>query len=131
MWLVIKLEDGRVSVMREEDVLNISQTPGDSFCSVLTTPESPMASQKVLQLSARHSLNEAVMEMVKMAHPDQAEQKCRVCGCTDNDCRGCVERTGEQCFWVETGLCSACWPEAKAEHELVHVAQSDPPAGTA
>ena len=33
---------------------------------------------------------------------------CRVCGCTDDDCTGCVERTGEPCEWVEDDLCSAC-----------------------
>ena len=39
------------------------------------------------------------------ANPAEA---CRVCGCTDLDCRGCIERTGEPCYWVEPGLCSAC-----------------------
>jgi hypothetical protein len=33
---------------------------------------------------------------------------CRVCGCTDTDCRGCIERTGEPCYWVGRDLCSAC-----------------------
>jgi hypothetical protein len=33
---------------------------------------------------------------------------CRRCGCTDDDCSGCVERTGAPCFWVEPDLCSAC-----------------------
>jgi hypothetical protein len=39
---------------------------------------------------------------------------CRTCGCTDLDCRGCIERTGEPCWWVpeledEDGpICSAC-----------------------
>lgn len=39
---------------------------------------------------------------------------CRLCGCTERDCRGCVERTGAPCSWVEEpgadrlGLCSAC-----------------------
>jgi DnaJ-class molecular chaperone len=33
---------------------------------------------------------------------------CRVCGCTDDDCSGCVERTGEPCYWAEPNLCSAC-----------------------
>lgn len=33
---------------------------------------------------------------------------CRVCGCTDEDCSGCVARTGEPCSWVEVDLCSAC-----------------------
>lgn len=34
--------------------------------------------------------------------------KCVACGCTDQDCRGCVERTGEPCSWAEPGICSAC-----------------------
>lgn len=33
---------------------------------------------------------------------------CRGCGCTDEDCSGCVERTGQACHWVEKDLCSAC-----------------------
>jgi hypothetical protein len=33
---------------------------------------------------------------------------CRVCGCTDEDCSGCIERTGEPCSWVDDDLCSAC-----------------------
>lgn len=35
-------------------------------------------------------------------------QKCRICGCTDDDCRQCIERTGKPCYWVEGDLCSAC-----------------------
>ncbi len=33
---------------------------------------------------------------------------CRMCGCTDDDCSDCVERTGSPCAWVEWDLCSAC-----------------------
>lgn len=33
---------------------------------------------------------------------------CRVCGCTDNDCTQCAERTGHPCHWVAKDLCSAC-----------------------
>lgn len=36
------------------------------------------------------------------------ERACRVCGCTELNCSGCIERTGEPCFWVEADLCSAC-----------------------
>lgn len=36
------------------------------------------------------------------------ERKCRVCGCTDDDCRQCIEKTGGPCHWVEEDLCSAC-----------------------
>jgi hypothetical protein len=40
--------------------------------------------------------------------------QCRVCGCTDDDCSQCIERTGQPCAWVEpwregvTNLCTAC-----------------------
>ena len=36
--------------------------------------------------------------------------KCRVCGCTDEDCLQCIERTGQPCHWAnaEHTLCSAC-----------------------
>jgi hypothetical protein len=46
-------------------------------------------------------------------------RKCRVCGCTDFDCRGCIERTGVPCHWVERDLCSACvgTPENPNEKE--------------
>jgi hypothetical protein len=40
------------------------------------------------------------------------ERKCRVCGCTDDDCRQCIEKTGEPCHWVEEDLCSACAGES-------------------
>lgn len=45
------------------------------------------------------------------------EKKCRICGCTKEDCSQCIEKTGEPCTWVlEVGmealedgpLCSAC-----------------------
>jgi hypothetical protein len=38
-------------------------------------------------------------------------RRCRVCGCTDNDCRQCIEKTGQPCHWVEADLCSACVPQ--------------------
>ena len=40
---------------------------------------------------------------------------CRVCGCTDLDCSGCIAKTGEPCHWVEPDLCSACIPGAVLE----------------
>jgi hypothetical protein len=33
---------------------------------------------------------------------------CRKCGCTDDDCSQCIEKTGQPCYWVEQDLCSAC-----------------------
>jgi hypothetical protein len=35
-------------------------------------------------------------------------RRCRVCGCTDEACSGCIEKTGSPCSWVEWDLCSAC-----------------------
>ena len=48
---------------------------------------------------------------------------CRVCGCTDDDCSQCFEKTGEPCTWVEPDLCSACAPAKKPERTV------DRPAG--
>jgi hypothetical protein len=42
-------------------------------------------------------------------------RRCRVCGCTDADCEGCIERTGDACTWVEDDLCSACVENAQAK----------------
>ena len=42
------------------------------------------------------------------ASTEDKVQKCRVCGCTDDDCAQCVEKTGTACHWVEDDLCSAC-----------------------
>lgn len=35
-------------------------------------------------------------------------RKCRICGCTDNNCSQCIEKTGAPCHWIEDDLCSAC-----------------------
>lgn len=40
--------------------------------------------------------------------PSPVYRVCRVCGCTDDDCLGCIERTGEACWWIDDDLCSAC-----------------------
>jgi hypothetical protein len=51
-------------------------------------------------------------EILYFFRPGDAEEYlgafCRVCGCTDDDCSECIERTGEPCSWVEPDLCSAC-----------------------
>lgn len=37
-----------------------------------------------------------------------AQRVCRKCGCTNEDCSGCIARTGAACSWVAWDLCSAC-----------------------
>lgn len=49
---------------------------------------------------------------------------CRVCGCTDDDCRQCIEQTGQPCHWVADDLCSAC-----ADHGPYPDWDSGSPAG--
>ena len=52
--------------------------------------------------------------------------KCRVCGCTDDDCSQCIAKTGKPCTWIErngeNSLCSAC---AGADPEIIE----DDPGG--
>lgn len=44
-----------------------------------------------------------------------AVRRCRVCGCTDDDCSECIVATGHPCAWVkgEPDLCSRCAAELK------------------
>ena len=41
-------------------------------------------------------------------------RRCRVCGCTDDNCSDCVAKTGQPCSWVDCDLCSACAEVARA-----------------
>jgi len=36
------------------------------------------------------------------------DRKCKYCGCTDEDCSQCIERTGLACYWISEDKCSAC-----------------------
>lgn len=49
------------------------------------------------------------------------EATCRVCGCTDDDCSQCVEKTGAPCSWVEPDLCSACVPTAAEKNRVAAI----------
>jgi hypothetical protein len=35
-------------------------------------------------------------------------QRCRICGCSDYDCRQCIEESGVPCSWYEPDLCTNC-----------------------
>ena len=37
-------------------------------------------------------------------------RKCRICGCTDDNCEKCITIIDHPCSWVEDDLCSACQP---------------------
>ncbi len=55
-------------------------------------------------LAGRRVAGDETMALVAATDP----VACRKCQCTEDDCSGCVERTGEPCSWVEPDLCSAC-----------------------
>ena len=46
-------------------------------------------------------------------------RRCRVCGCTDENCARCVAKIGRPCEWREADLCSACVPIAAFEGEYL------------
>jgi hypothetical protein len=52
----------------------------------------------------------------------EAGRMCRVCSCTQTDCRHCITRLGRPCSWVELDLCSACVEGHPASGDVV----SDP-----
>ena len=56
----------------------------------------------------RTAAKEAAKKAPKKAKPGVPVGSCRVCGCTDEDCSGCIAKTGSPCNWVELDLCSAC-----------------------
>ncbi len=43
--------------------------------------------------------------------------QCKYCGCTDDNCSGCIERTGEPCYWVAPNVCSACAEKERQTEE--------------
>lgn len=49
-------------------------------------------------------------------------RRCRVCGCTDEDCSECIKRTGRTCHWVSEDLCSAC---AEGFNTLIRVSRGN------
>ncbi len=79
-----------------------------------TTKHHPRGtSSRMLQLECGHYLRRKGSQPIpKHAHcgncADLAPRRCRVCGCTNDDCHACIERTGGPCYWVEDDLCSAC-----------------------
>lgn len=106
-----------------EFTLRISSNKGELGISVksdfegggdlkVETPEEVFL--KIIEVMNQFSLSTGNDE----TESEEAVKTCRVCGCTDEDCSQCVEKTGEPCSWVEgeEDLCSAC-VEAEGEGE--------------
>lgn len=83
---------------------------GEPLKSVTYLPEHP------------ENINKAIEEAKEWI---DALRRCRKCGCTEYDCKSCIEKTGSPCHWVETDLCSAC-----KEEPIVKVTDSRASSGT-
>lgn len=64
--------------------------------------------QEYVGYACKHCEVSAPVEVVEQLMAEHDGATCRVCGCTDEDCSQCIEKTGEPCRWVEADLCSAC-----------------------
>lgn len=53
----------------------------------------------------KHRLFEVEVGRIVIIEP---AARCKDCGCTEDDCAGCIARTGKPCHWVEPDVCSAC-----------------------
>jgi hypothetical protein len=62
---------------------------------------------------AYHVADVSGMDPVEFVHLI-IERRCRKCGCTQDDCSKCIERTGQPCHWVKMDLCSACIPASNS-----------------
>lgn len=56
------------------------------------------------------------MERLDLQAREREERRCRVCGCTEADCRQCIAAQGYPCCWVpgEPNLCTRCDGEMAA-----------------
>lgn len=89
-----------------------ARTPWLFGFHVATTAEPGARKRGSPVLEATNALGERLGEVLAGAGGEVAFATCRVCGCTDVDCSGCIAKTGEPCHWVEPDLCSACSPAA-------------------
>jgi hypothetical protein len=65
--------------------------------------------------AAARELAEALLPVVDQLVPPELARRCRVCGCTQDDCSQCIKKTGQPCSWVAWDLCSACETPAQAK----------------
>lgn len=78
----------------EIEMINVEDLP----------PDHPAVVDQMLPWLAISFKNEEYVDLVE-------ERECRVCGCTEDDCSQCIQKTGYPCHWVEADLCSACVDE--------------------
>lgn len=107
MWLLLREPGNCFAVVPASDVECIATRRGQPFLRVGFRSHCREAFTNVLTIDYFDSMEAAIDGMIDM----DAIRACRVCGCTDDDCSQCVEKTGQPCSWVEDDLCSACHVE--------------------
>jgi hypothetical protein len=87
---------------------------------IFEMPKSPTAKQSTqpVQITNEcfhcdHPITRKFKSLAALKRAAEPVQSCRVCGCTEDDCSGCIEKTSRPCYWVEKDLCSACVPSKR------------------
>ncbi|GHT29172.1 hypothetical protein FACS18942_10170 [Planctomycetales bacterium] len=83
------------------------------FCTLEMEKRGKVPKHLLTDVCLKYVVDRAFETAIK--HQDR---NCRVCGCTDDDCSQCIEKTGEPCHWVEWDLCSACADEIQEGGEV-------------
>lgn len=104
MWILLREPDNCFAVVPASDVECIATRKGQPVLRVGFRSHCREAFTDVLAIEYYDTLEAAIEGMIDM----DAERACRVCGCTDEDCSQCIEKTGTPCSWVAPDLCSAC-----------------------
>lgn len=105
-----ELHKRKIDLAAEIFVVNYQDYIGDSTKSEIAYAKSKRVP---IRWFTHDPIGAAVIElMLAAANRHAAKRKCRECGCTDEDCRQCLEKTGQPCCWVERDLCSACQDES-------------------
>lgn len=66
--------------------------------------QAPKRTRARRKMARRHREIQLICESVK----------CKHCGCTNDDCRQCIEAQGAPCHWVALNVCSRCADEGKS-----------------
>ena len=99
--------------LSSEEIATGLQKIVDDFCEAHAAMTAFAGALEALDLSETDLA--LIAERVDLSRLDaigEEPRRCRICGCTDSDCRQCIEKTGFPCHWAQEDLCSACVGEA-------------------
>ena len=81
-------------------IQNLNKLKAQSLSKGKKIPQDILIAEQRLKdylnvLSQLHNLGYRVKQGGEVVPLESKEKQCRECGCTDSDCRQCIERTGE------------------------------------